>query len=335
MPSTPTLILGTANFGPEGGTPWYTHHTTQAASSLIEAWGSLSGARLDTASVYGITTEWGTGGSERLLKEVGAIDGRFVIDTKVNIFYLHAPDRATPFLHVLEQLDALYKEGKFAKLGLSNYSAAEVQEFYGFTPQSRSTQRISRKLLGTVSKRRVGIIPRTSQERNVVLRLLTTCDGNVDWRASEGIGGSSEVSAAWQSVRYNHSNAPLQKKIVTLTVYSTISTCTSFHPDSRKAAVFQGEWFKPEIFAAVRLLNGLAKATGIAPVELSLRWIAHHSALEASHGDSIIVGASSTKQLRETVDALKGGPLDEKTAEGFAEMWRVCASAAPTYYFVT
>ena len=48
---------------------------------------------------------------------------------KVNIFYLHAPDRETPFKHVLEQLDALYREGKFAKLGLSNYSSAEVQEF--------------------------------------------------------------------------------------------------------------------------------------------------------------------------------------------------------------
>lgn len=48
---------------------------------------------------------------------------------KVNIFYLHAPDRETPFKHVLEQLDTLYREGKFAKLGLSNYSGAEVQEF--------------------------------------------------------------------------------------------------------------------------------------------------------------------------------------------------------------
>lgn len=50
-----------------------------------------------------------------------------------------------------------------------------------------------------------------------------------------------------------------------------------FHPDSRKASVFQGEWFKPEIFAAVRLLNRLANDAGIAPVEASLRWIAHVS----------------------------------------------------------
>ncbi|KAL8281258.1 hypothetical protein RQP46_006292 [Phenoliferia psychrophenolica] len=171
MTSTPTLLLGTANFGPEGGNPWYTHHTEEAATGLLSAWTALGGDRLDTAAVYGITNEWGTGGSERLLKSVGATSGSFVLDTKamgfgrgthggnkvreslekslvdlgvtkVNIFYLHAPDRETPFKHVLEQLDILHKEGKYSLLGLSNYSGAEVQAFcdlaatYGFIKPS-------------------------------------------------------------------------------------------------------------------------------------------------------------------------------------------------------
>lgn len=46
----------------------------------------------------------------------------------VDIFYLHAPDRAVPFAETLGEVDALYREGKFKQLGLSNYTAYEVAE---------------------------------------------------------------------------------------------------------------------------------------------------------------------------------------------------------------
>ena len=47
---------------------------------------------------------------------------------KVDIFYLHAPDRTVPFERTLKAVDELHKEGKFEKLGLSNYTAFEVAE---------------------------------------------------------------------------------------------------------------------------------------------------------------------------------------------------------------
>lgn len=46
----------------------------------------------------------------------------------VDIFYLHAPDRTVPFTETFEALNELHKEGKFGKLGLSNFSAFEVAE---------------------------------------------------------------------------------------------------------------------------------------------------------------------------------------------------------------
>lgn len=51
------------------------------------------------------------------------------LDTnQVDIFYLHAADRATPFAETLEAVNELHKEGKFVQLGLSNYTAFEVAE---------------------------------------------------------------------------------------------------------------------------------------------------------------------------------------------------------------
>jgi aflatoxin B1 aldehyde reductase len=46
----------------------------------------------------------------------------------VDIFYLHAADRATPFAETLEAVNQLHKEGKFVQLGLSNFTAFEVAE---------------------------------------------------------------------------------------------------------------------------------------------------------------------------------------------------------------
>lgn len=46
----------------------------------------------------------------------------------IDIFYLHAPDRSTPFTTTLQTVNELHKEGKFRQFGLSNFTAFEVAE---------------------------------------------------------------------------------------------------------------------------------------------------------------------------------------------------------------
>ena len=89
-------------------------------------------------------------------------------------------------------------------------------------------------------------------------------------------------------------------------------TPRSFHEDSRKASAFKGIWFKPGIFAAVQHLNELTPH----PLALSLRWLAHHSALDAASGDGIILGASRPEQLEAALDGLLFlvGDLSERSA---------------------
>lgn len=48
---------------------------------------------------------------------------------QINILYLHAPDRATPFEEACEAMDQAHRDGKIKKWGLSNYTADEVQKF--------------------------------------------------------------------------------------------------------------------------------------------------------------------------------------------------------------
>lgn len=47
---------------------------------------------------------------------------------RVEVMYLHAPDHKTPLTETLAAMDQLHKEGKFDRLGLSNYSSWLVNE---------------------------------------------------------------------------------------------------------------------------------------------------------------------------------------------------------------
>ena len=50
--------------------------------------------------------------------------------SKIDIFYLHAPDHSTPFEKTCSKIDQLYKKGKFTRFGLSNFPSWAVMEIY-------------------------------------------------------------------------------------------------------------------------------------------------------------------------------------------------------------
>lgn len=47
---------------------------------------------------------------------------------KLDMWYLHAPERSTPFETTLREINALYNEGYFARFGISNYASWEVAQ---------------------------------------------------------------------------------------------------------------------------------------------------------------------------------------------------------------
>lgn len=48
--------------------------------------------------------------------------------TRLELYYLHAPDAQTPIEESLEAINALHVQGKIVEFGLSNYSAWQVAE---------------------------------------------------------------------------------------------------------------------------------------------------------------------------------------------------------------
>ncbi|EMC92013.1 hypothetical protein BAUCODRAFT_39175 [Baudoinia panamericana UAMH 10762] len=147
------IVLGLANVGDRTQDNTVRYDTPEEVKAYLDAFYDHGGRVLDTARGY---SPHAPGSSEDRLGVVGAGD-RFLIDTKVvsfvpgsharasiqesivksleslkmsavNVEYLHAPDRSTPFAETVGALDQAHREGKFRFFGLSNYTAAEVEE---------------------------------------------------------------------------------------------------------------------------------------------------------------------------------------------------------------
>jgi aflatoxin B1 aldehyde reductase len=75
----------------------------------VHGWMNLPVTHLDAAGMRG--------GLETSLEALGA--------KKVDLWYLHAPDRSVPLEDTLKAVNELYKEGKFERWGVSNYMSWE------------------------------------------------------------------------------------------------------------------------------------------------------------------------------------------------------------------
>ena len=77
----------------------------------------------------------------------------------------------------------------------------------------------------------------------------------------------------------------------------------------------RGRYWSDESFQALDLIRKAAGKHGIPVAECVFRWLSHHSVLTRERGDAIIIGATRTSQLEETLVALENGPLPEDVVE--------------------
>lgn len=85
--------------------------------------------------------------------------------------------------------------------------------------------------------------------------------------------------------------------------------------------MFGGE----ELFEAMKIFDEEVKAQGLETVEVALRWIAHHSALE--DGDGIVIGASKVEQAVFTANFIKKGPLPDAVLVAVEDIWQYVEKA--------
>jgi aflatoxin B1 aldehyde reductase len=65
-------------------------------------------------------------------------------------------------------------------------------------------------------------------------------------------------------------------------------------------------YWKKAYFEAIEKFKNTCTAHNLNPIKVAFTWLVHHSRLDASKGDAIIIGASSLEHTRLNLEFCKG-----------------------------
>ena len=224
---------------------------------------------------------------------------------KVDMWYLHAPDRTTPYETTLREVNNLYKEGLFNRFGISNYAAWEVAQIVEICDKN-------------------GWIKPTAYQGvyNALHRLvepeLFPCLRHYGMSFYE----FNPLAGGFLTDRYTRASQP----------GSDIEAGSRFDPNRKQGQSYRGRYWNDSYFDALEILRAATKKAGISEAEAALRWIMNHSLLKREFGDAIIIGASSAKQLDDNLANLEKGPLPEEVLKAFDEGWAKVKGIAGSYF---
>ncbi|MGD0675901.1 MAG: aldo/keto reductase [Polyangiaceae bacterium] len=280
-----TLVLGTMNFG---------RRTPAAEAARIVRRALERGVRVfDSANAYN------AGESERILgSALGADRDRVIVATKaglglvagkpeglspeaierqirgslerlgtdrVDLYYLHVPDRSTPIERTLLAMRSLVESGRVRSWGASNYASWEILEMNHLADESGLPRPVDAQLLYNVLHRQLDV------EYFGFARRYPIHTTTFNALAGGLLSGEHQFSEAPEKGSRFDGNA-----------------------------MYQRRYWTRAMFERVERLREVAAREGCSLVELSYAWVARHPAV-----DSILVGPATVEQLDQAFDAVE------------------------------
>lgn len=221
---------------------------------------------------------------------------------KVDIYYLHAPDRKVPFVDTCRTINELHKEGLFTEFGISNYMAWEVAEIVYICRANNWIQPTIYQGLYNGIRRSV------EPELFPCLRKF-----GIKFYAFNPLAGGFFTG------RYSNKETVVEEG-------------GRFDPNRRQGKMYRQRYWNDTFFDTIEQLKPIAQAHNVTIVEIALRWMVHHSQLKREHGDAIIIGASSAQQLQQNLEAFEKGPLPEEVVQAVDGAWERVKAVQPKYF---
>ena len=310
------LVLGTMTFGAQV--------EQRAAGEMVAMAGDAGVTMIDTANVYA------GGASEEIVgRALRAHPDRFTIATKVgmpsadapdgaaplsgpavracveaslrrlglervDLLYLHQPDRATPAAETLAAVAALVTAGKVDRIGVSNYAAWQIADLHRVAGAGGwPAPVVSQPLYNLVSRR----IEEEYLEFSQVYGLA--------------------------NIVYN----PLAGGLLTgKHRFAEPAADGRFGTGSPMGSMYRDRYWSPDLFAAVDTLSRAAADHGLTLVDLALRWLVGRDGV-----DAVILGSSRVEHLAANLAAATGGPLPADLGELCDRVWRDLRGPVPAY----
>jgi aryl-alcohol dehydrogenase-like predicted oxidoreductase len=196
----------------------------------------------------------------------------------IDLYQVHRPDPETPLEETMRALDDLVRWGKVRYIGCSNFEAWRLCKALWIS------DRLHLSRFESVQP------PYSLLARGIEPELLPLC-------SEEGVGviTYSPLAGGLLTGKYRRDQPPPEG--------------TRFALDVPTGPLYRDRYWHDRMFAAVERVKEVAQACGVTPVQLSIAWLLHQSAVT-----SIILGATRLEHLEEGLKALEL-KLDSATIE--------------------
>uniref|UniRef100_A0A8H7K5C5 NADP-dependent oxidoreductase domain-containing protein n=1 Tax=Bionectria ochroleuca TaxID=29856 RepID=A0A8H7K5C5_BIOOC len=314
----PKYILGTFSVGDPHTFPGIgiVHfHTEEDVKGLVDAFYNRGYRDIDTACNYGesearlgkadVTSLFtvhtkvrsGPPGAHEPAKIKASIEESLdaLQSSKVETMFLHTPDRQTPFEDTLKAMNDAFKQGKFEKLGISNYSVAEVQKILDICEQNGYIK-------PSVYQGQYNAMVRGGEKE---LFPLLRKNGIAFFGFSPALGGL---------------------------LSGHVSTSRRWQEDTIVGKMYVPFYSHSSVQASAASIRATAQKYDISGHAAALRWTAFHSVLDGECGDGLIFGVSKVEHLHESLDALEAGPLPVELAEAISAIYDTVAGNGPPFH---
>ncbi|EGP89260.1 unnamed protein product [Zymoseptoria tritici ST99CH_1A5] len=221
---------------------------------------------------------------------------------KVDMWYLHGPDRTTPYEETLKAVNELYKEGKFTRLGISNYMSWEVAQICELC---RTNNWIQPSVYQGVYN---------ALHRSVEPELFPCLR-----KYGMAFYNYNPLAGGYLTDRYHRETQDMEEG-------------SRFDPNRWQGKMYRTRYWNDSYFDALDILRPVAKKHGLTEAECALRWMTHHSQMKREHGDSIIIGASSTKHIEQNLVDLEKDALPEEVVKALDQGWEGCKAISGKYW---
>jgi aflatoxin B1 aldehyde reductase len=214
---------------------------------------------------------------------------------KVDIYYLHGPDRQTPLEEQCRAIGQLYKEDKFERFGLSNISDQEVQTIYDIC--KREGYPLPKVYQG-------GFNPIGRGAEPTLIPLLR------------------KLGMAFYAF------SPLAGGLLAKKLDDVVNPAPGTRFDLMR--IFGDMYLTPDIKAGLAQVQECCDKESIKLMEATMRWLMHHSVL--GDEDGVVLGASNKEQIDATLAACEQGPLPESVMQSFVDLHEAIKDKLPGYH---
>ncbi|KAI8611160.1 NADP-dependent oxidoreductase domain-containing protein [Chytriomyces sp. MP71] len=222
--------------------------------------------------------------------------------TKVDIFYLHAPDHSVPFERTLGAVQELYLEGTFTELGLSNYASWQVMQIYHICKSKGY-------VLPTLYQGMYNALTRDAE------RELLPCLRELGMR----FYAYNPLCGGLLSGHHKFETNP--------------DDGARFDPKTSQGERYRGRYWNETYFKAVEHVKAaVAKHEGMTLLNAAHRWMFHHSMLDQSKGDGVIIGVSSVAHAVSNLNDCEQGELPADIVAAFDEAYAVTKPLQANYF---